>query len=344
MDTLLDRAQQGHPIIEGDKVTFVWQGDRPPQLIGDMTDWQSGSPIDLAQVGTGVWAHALTLPQDAYIEYAFWDGQQRVADPLNRNTAPDGFGHQNHYFYMPGAGPTELIRRSRSVPHGTVSRHVLENDFLLAGRKRTVLLYRPPTAEPCPLLVVLDGQDYWRRARITDIVDNLIAGGCIRPIALAMPYHGRQARGVEYACSEATLGFLRYDLPALARQELNLVDVEANPGAYGILGASMGGLMALYTGLRASEVFGRVLSQSGAFAVAEHDSVIFDLVRHGPVRPLRTWMSAGRYEWLLDCNRRMHELLLEKGYDVTYREHNSGHNYPSWRDNIGQGLGTLFGM
>ncbi len=343
MENLLDRARQGAPVIQDDEVTFVWSGEQAPQLVGDMTGWQWGSPIDLEEISPGVWAHTLSLPQDAYIEYAFWDGEQRVADPLNANTTPDGLGHENHFFYMPGARATELTRRKQGVPRGTITRHVIENDFLLASRKRTVTLYQPPTGEPCPLLVVLDGQDYRRRARITTIVDNLIAGGRIRPVALAMPYHGRGGRGVEYACSEATLCVLLIDLLGLARKELNLVDIKAHPGAYGILGASMGGLMALYAGLRAPEVFGRVLSQSAALDMSKPDSVVFDLVRHGPVRPLRIWMNAGRYEWLLDGNRRMHELLVEKGYDVVYREYNGGHNYPSWRDSLGEGLEALFG-
>ena len=50
--------------------------------------------------------------------------------------------------------------------------------------------------------------------------------------------------------------------------------------------------------------------------MGEHDGVVFDLVRHGPVPPLSIWLNAGRYEWLLDCNRRMYELLVEKGYDA----------------------------
>ena len=343
MEDLLNRARQGTPGIEDDQVTFVWSGKQAPQLIGDMTDWQWGSPIDLSEVSPGVWAHTLTLPQDAYIEYAFWDGEQRVADPFNGNKTPDGFGKEHHFFYMPGARATNLTRRRRNVLHGTVTRHVLENDFFLAGRKRTVLLYRPPTDEPCPLLVVLDGQDYRRRGRITNIVDNLTAEGRIRPVALAMPYHGGGARGVEYGCSETTLCFLLLDLLGLARQELNLVDPKTEPGAYGILGASMGGLMALFTGLRAPEIFGRVLSQSAALGMSKPDSVVFDLVRHGPVQPVKIWMNVGRYEWLLDCNRRMHELLVEKEYDVVYREYNGGHNYASWRDSLGEGLVALFG-
>lgn len=343
MENVLEHAQQGTPVVEGDIVTFVWQGELAPQLIADITDWEWGTPISLAETAPGVWTHTLTLPRDAYLEYAFWDGQERVTDPLNPKITPDGLGHDNHYFYMPDATPTRLTERARNVPHGTVTRHVIEDEFLLAGRKRTVYLYRPAVDEPCPLLIVLDGQDYRRRAKITNIVDNLIAQGRIQPIALALPYHGGLARGVEYACSEASLGFLLHHVLGLAGRELNLVDIEASPGAHAILGASMGGLMAAYAGLRAPQVFGRVLSQSGAFTMGEHDTVVWDLVRHGPTQPIKIWMDVGRYEWLLHCNRRMHELLVERGYDVTYREFNAGHNYPAWRNDIWRGLELLFG-
>jgi enterochelin esterase family protein len=125
----------------------------------------------------------------------------------------------------------------------------------------------------------------------------------------------------------------------LARQELDLVDPAAQPGAYGLLGASMGGLQALYAGLRAPGIFGHVLSQSGAF---DQDYVAWDLIRHGPPRPLRLWLDVGRHEWLLEPNRRLVSLLRDKGYDLGYHEHNGGHNYPSWRDQVWRGLEHLF--
>lgn len=341
-DIWLGRAQQGTPLIDGDTVTFVWQGEQAPQLIGDWTDWQYGKPLTLSQAAPGVWLHTLTLPRDAYLEYAYWQDGNRLADPLNPRITPDGLGHDNHYFYMPDAAPTPLTRRRRDVPHGTVTRHVLEEEFLLGG-KRPLYLYQPPTEEPVPLLVVLDGQDYRRRARLTSIVDNLTAQGRIRPVALAMIYHGGKVRGIEYACSEAHIGFLLALVLPLAERKLNLLDIGATPGAFGIMGASMGGLMALYTGLRVPHIFGRVLSQSGAFTLDVHDTVVFDLVRHGPVHPLKIWIGVGRYEWLLECNQRMHGLLVARGYQVDYREFNAGHNYPAWRDGLARGLESLFG-
>ncbi len=252
-------------------------------------------------------------------------------------------GHVNNCFAMPGFAETPLIERATGVPQGKLSRHRIENGWLLANGKRWVHLYRPPVDRPAPLLVVYDAQDYLTRGRITQIADNLIAQGRIQPIAMALVDNGGPARGIEYSCNEATVGFIMSEVLPLARERLNLVDPAEHPGAYGVLGASMGGLMALYTSLRVPEVFGRVLSQSGAFELGDSQTVVSPLVRHLPPQPLRIWMDVGRYEWLLEPNRRMRDLLGERGYDVTYREYNAGHNYPAWRNDVWRGLEVLFG-
>jgi enterochelin esterase-like enzyme len=341
---LLERArQEGTPLIEGDQATFVWQGaGKAPLLIGDWTDWQVGEPVPLEQVSPGVWATTLSFPRDAYLEYTFWRDGERLADPFNRRTLSDGLGHRNHSLTMPAARPSPLARRRTGVPRGTLSRHVLVDDLLLAGGKRPVVLYRPPIPGPYPLLIVLDGQDYYRRGALPAIVDNLTAGGRIRPLALALVHHGGRARGVEYACSEAHLAFLLERVLPLAAGELDLLNVAAQPGAHGIMGASMGGLMALYAGLRFPDVLGHVLSQSGAFSHFDWDTVVFSLVQVGPVPPVRIWMDVGAFEGLLDSNRRLHGGLSRHGYRVCYREYNGGHNYTSWRNDLGQGLEWLF--
>ncbi|NIW48054.1 MAG: esterase family protein, partial [Gammaproteobacteria bacterium] len=58
----------------------------------------------------------------------------------------------------------------------------------------------------------------------------------------------------------------------LAKEKLNLVDPEKEP--YGIMGASLGGLMALFTGLRITQIFGQILSQAGSFGFDGHDFVV----------------------------------------------------------------------
>jgi enterochelin esterase family protein len=174
------------------------------------------------------------------------------------------------------------------------------------------------------------------------MMDNLIAEKRIQPIAMAFLTNGGRRRFVEYACSEATLAWIDHEVLPLAREQLNLLDIKKHPGAYGVLGASMGGLMALYTGLRMPDIFGKILSQSGAFHFEQFDTVTVDMVQYLPQHAFRIWMDAGKLEWLLGSSQKMHQLLKKKGYDVTYREYTGGHCYSAWRDDIWRGLETLF--
>jgi enterochelin esterase family protein len=125
---------------------------------------------------------------------------------------------------------------------------------------------------------------------------------------------------------------------------LNLLDIKEHPSAYGILGASFGGLMSLYTGLRLPDIFGNVLSQSGVFEFEGRDFAAVDLIRHGHAQNINIWMDAGRLEWLLEDNRRIQPLLKEKGYKVSYREFTGGHNFTAWRDDVWRGLEAMFGL
>ncbi len=342
--SLLARARvHGTPLIEGARVTWLWRGRSTPALVGDFNQWDVGRAPRFRRVAPDLFACTLALSLDAYIEYAFRHGTAHRVDPLNPRQTPNGLGGRNSYFYMPRAAPTPLISRTPGRPHGTLTRHAVQMDFLATTRPRAVWLYQPPAPGPYPLLVVWDGADYLRRVKLPAIVDNLIAQQRIRPMALALVASDGPARLVEYGASDITLLSLTQQILPLARKHLPLLDWRRHHGAYGVLGASMGGLMALYTGLRLPHIFGRVLSQSGAFAIPGREFVTSALVRHSPRLPLKIWMSVGRYEWLLGRNRAMYRLLKSKRYAVTYREYNTGHNYPAWRDEIANGLEVMFG-
>ncbi len=343
--TLEERALfHGTPLLDGEAATFIWLGEHAPDLIGDFTDWDNGKPVSMTQTDPGVWTYRLALPADAYIEYVFYDQGTRVSDPNNNKLTSNGMGKYNHYFYMPAGKPTSLVRQWRNDPRGRVKKVELRSDFFFAGGKRAIHLYQPEEGDAVPLIVVYDGSDYLRRAKLTKMVDRLIAEGRIMPVALALIDNGGAARGLEYSCNEATVGMLIEEILPLAQRELNLLDINKNPGSFGVLGASMGGLMALYSGLRLPHIFGRVLSQSGAFSFEAYDTIVFDLVRCGKVRPINIWMDVGLFDMpsLLAANRRMNSLLESRGYPVIYREYNAGHNYPAWRDDIWRGLASLF--
>lgn len=346
MHPLIQRAQtEGTPLKSEETALFIWQGDNPPLLLCDLFDWYQ-NPQTLEQIEPGLWGLEVHLPADAYVEYAFWyeGDQQHTPDPFNPTRLNNGFNKYNHWFYMPNAPQNPLVVSQSNVRRGKLTRHEVETREMAAGKTRSVYLYQPPTHEPVPLLVVYDGPDYFRRGKLVTIVENLMAQQRIRPIALAMLQNGGQARLIEYGCSDLTLGFVLDAVIPLAQEHLNLLDVAVNPGAYGILGASMGGLMALYTGLRMPHIFGKVISQSGAFRIEQHEFVTSDLVRFGPRLPLQIWLDVGLFESLLDCNREMRDLLEQRGYQPRYREYSGGHNYTAWRNDVWRGLEIMFGI
>jgi enterochelin esterase family protein len=335
------------PIIDQESAIFIWRGKTAPYLVGDFTGWDNGNPIKLEKSGSGVWTYRLPLPQDAYIEYGFLKGEEILKDPLNPRQTPNGVGGYNNYFSMPDYRPTNLARKNPKIPHGTVRDFSISTEYYISGNNRTIHLYQPPVTEWVPLVVVWDGHEYLHRVRLNFMVDNLIAEGRIRPIALAFVNNGGQkSRTVEYACNEAMLVFLMTEVIPLATNELNLIELNSNPGEFGILGASMGGLMAMYIGSRLPQVFGNVLSQSGAFSWAGFDMVVFDLLASVEMRPLKIWMDVGKYDLpgLLESNQRMKDMLIQKGYPLAYREYNAGHNYAAWRDEIWRGLEALYGI
>ncbi|MFN2519795.1 MAG: alpha/beta hydrolase-fold protein [Candidatus Limnocylindria bacterium] len=334
---LVERARtEGTPLIDGDRATFVWEGEGAPVLLASFAGWDPSRGVRLEPAGPGVWSHMATLPSDAYVEYAYVRGSERVRDPFNDALVRGGVGPPNHFFRMPESRPSPYTAWRRGTPHGELTRHEIDRG---QGRRRAVHVYRPPATGPFPLLVVLDGQDYLRRVRLPTIVDNLVAARRMRPVALAMIENARRGRTAEYASNDFMLLPLLDTVLPFAREVLAL---DERPGAHGVIGSSLGGLFALYAGLRAPDIFGHVLAQSGTYAMAGRDFVVHDLVRHGPVRQLKVWLDCGTMERLIEGNRRMCALLRERGYVMEYREFNGGHNWTSWRDDVWRGLEWLF--
>jgi len=351
--SLLRQAQQsGAPIVDGNEVTFFWEGTQVPLLLGDFNNWEPEHATRLKRVSPRfqpasaktVWSCTLALPRDAYVEYAFYDQvtQENFLDPLNRKSVNNGMGGRNNYFHMPHFIPAPFIMRRADVTPGALTTHRVDTGHLREDHERTIYLYRPPVKGPVPLLIVYDGQDYLQRGKLAVIVDNLIADRRIMPIAMAFLPHGGRWRGVEYLCSDATLNWVEQIVLPLAKEKLNLIDIKKHPGVYGVLGASASGAMSLYTGLRMPDIFGRVLSQSAVSVLDGRELANVDLINHKQARELQIWMDVGTMEYLLEDNRAMSARINANGYNLTYREYTGGHNYTSWRDDVWRGLEVLF--
>lgn len=365
---LLERAKsEGTPLIDGRltrtgapydtsrgecRVTFVWHGKTAPALTGDFNFWGGdgggfpNAPLELQEIEPRVWAHTMTFPRNACVEYVFLRYGKRVNDPLNPRTTPNGIGGINNFFYAPHARPTPFTKSRAGIPRGRVMTDILQAPGMLIGNRRRVHLYQPPTREPSALIVALDGQDYLRRVKLPTLLDNLYAEGKIPPLAVAMLESTRigkgSARMSEYACNEITLLFILRLLIPFAQERLSLLDLHENPGAYGIMGASMGGLMSLFTALRAPAVFGTVISHAGAYELWDTDPSVYALAAQATVKP-RVWLDVGQMDWLLQANRKMHAALERFNFETSYREYYAYHNWPAWRDVLPDALMWAFG-
>jgi enterochelin esterase-like enzyme len=116
--------------------------------------------------------------------------------------------------------------------------------------------------------------------------------------------------------------------------------------------------MAAWCGLKHSQTFGKVLSQSGSFLTAaaeESPTPLWKgeapgmLVAHyldSPLLPLQFYMDVGRYETALPFShlletRRLRDVLKAKGYMVKYSEFVGGHNEVCWRGSFADGIMAL---
>lgn len=348
MASLLERARaRGTPLIKGTTATFIWEGERPPELIGDMTGW---SPLDTEQhgrqfqpAGDNVWAYDLEAERDAYLEYALLvDGQRRL-DPLNRRLVPNGFGDTNNYFHMPAAPRSPLFRRRPGIASGRITRRIFRTGRLHPERRR-VWLYGPPVDRPVPLLVVFDGADYVERAKLPALLDNLLAAGRIAPLAAVFIDNAAERRVNEYTTPEglqSVADFVTHEvLPWAAERGVNLEP----PGNYGVLGSSAGGLASLWFGMNFSDTYKRVHAQAGGYGIPHLSASgqLDEQVRTGERRPIRIYLDCGTYDFLYQGNQRMLAVLREKGYPVEYAEYHAGHNYPAWREALAPGLAWLF--
>ncbi len=338
-DWLARARAEGTPLIDGNTATFVWPGDTAPTLRSDITGWWAGAePWRMTEAASGVWTYSLDLPPDAYVEYGYFHDNAKLRDPFNPHLVPNGLGSLNNYLAMPDA-LTRLQNEHRSdVRVG----HVISDEIAaptLTGGRRGVALYRPAAPGPYPLLVVFDGKDYLERALLPTMLDNMIADGVIPPLAAVMVNNHPEARIAEYACSEATPTFVIDNLLPWVSAQIPLVDT---PGAHAVVGASMGGLISLFIGLREPDLFGHVLSQSGAFGW-RGNQLVFTLAQLTPRPPARVYLSVGEYEWLHGPNERMRDTLQAAGYDYKYRAFHAGHNYTAWTLDLPHGLRWLYG-
>jgi enterochelin esterase family protein len=357
----------GTPLVEAFDggtalVTFVWRGEARYTA----TAW--GVHVELCRIaGTDLWYGSQRLPINLRtLYYLRHDGDAipndpggvgpTHVDPLNRRSFRFPADRGDPYdrpcwtslLELPAAPAEPWSHPRPAVPRGSLLQTSVRT--LALGGRRRISVYRPATGNdvPRPLLVVFDGYLSRTVLRIPTTLDNLIAGGHIPPMmALFVNAPSGARRFRELRPGPAIRHFVTRELLPWAQRRWHISD---DPRHRVVAGSSLGGLAAAYLALVAPETFGKVVAQSGSFwwpAPPAQAEWLTRAYASRPPLPLRFYLDVGNRETSsvrgddldqLTVTRRFRDVLVERGYQVTYAEYDGAHDYVNWRRTFADGL------
>jgi enterochelin esterase family protein len=350
-------------------VTFLWRGDDQTTRVTLMGGLPGANLVKpLKQWGdSDLWYLTESHSTEARFAYVFqvngpealpMEWRALMREIQQNSPRPDRLNTREYagwsYVELPGAPPQPWIRKRADVPAGRQTRETFQSRILDAEYR--LRIYTPPGYEDdgdrCWLMIAFDGGFEMMEATL----DNLLAAGKIPPlVVVGVENIDGASRLRDLDCSDRFARFLADELVPWVRKTYRVYD---DPAHTIVGGASLGGRMAAYCGLRHSGVFGKVLSQSGSFVTAAGQvspAALWDgeapgmLVRQfiqSPALPLKFSIEVGRYETTLSSSalletRRLRDVLQAKGYGVAYSEFVGGHNEVCWRGSFANAIMAL---
>lgn len=331
----------------GNTVTF-----RPPPgavaLIGDFTDWYKRPA--LPTVGEDI---HLPLPRGAWVEYAWLDADGNAfADPDNPQKSlnpwwgyPRAVEVGEYPFHALWAGQFWQHHQA-DIPKGHAERLAWEGQ-VWAGKRRGYV-YTPPDYTPertFPVYYIQDGVAFYRTGRLTELFEHALHLGLIESAVLV--FVEPLERNEEYYLNDRYHDFLMTEVLPQIEERFSVLREASGRGLWG---ASLGGLISLYTAWQHPEIYGRVVSHSGCFIADPAGKTATEintttarewLTEQLPSRPPTTLdisLDTGTLEWLTAPNRRMAATLQDLGIGHQYREYPSGHNWVSWKNALAEAL------
>ena len=367
----------GTPLMEPSKdstaevtVTFVWRGDARTQnvaLQAPLTNLPGMPTLQLSRLpDTDVWYRCWRMRNDLRFTYRFLldvkpgDNPQQSAriDPLNPHRMEISLDENGtakveySIASMPHASDESWTVRHPAVAAGAVAQHLFKSTIL--GNERAIWVYTPPgydakTRGGYPLLVLFDGFSYQNWIPAPVVLDNLIHAEKISPMVAVLIGNARNTRSSELGYNAAFVEFLSQEVLPWVHGHGN---VTRDPQKSIIGGYSFGGVAAAFVALRRPDMFGNVLSQSGAFWRGKDKDVTWEWLvgqyEAAPKLPLRFFLEAGLLEDVsrdgptpLAANRRLVTVLKHKGYAVTYQEVGGTHEPVHWHGEFAEGLLAL---
>jgi enterochelin esterase-like enzyme len=381
-------------------VTFLWRSVHDTRNVFVRGSFLGiGPPADYSMhqiPNSDVWYLTLKLPSGARFSYqlspndplTFTDpraAQRRAtgqADPLNprRYECPPDSSKFNcrSVAELPGAPPQPWLVAKPGIAEGRLEKQSIKSAIQKVDRPFTV--YTPANyradGPPNALVILFDGEDLEDDPYAVTTLNNLIAASRIQSTVAVFVENVPRRRLVDLVANAEFADFLAKELVPWVRSHYN---VTKDPKQTVVTGYSAGGLASTYVALRHSEVFGNVLSLSGAFwwsfehnggvcgsrcpesggrggdnskdATTEGNFLVKEFLA-SPKLPLRLYLAVGTFEIdteggggaILETTRHLRDVLLAKGYQVQYQQFVGGHDGLSWRGLFADGLIALLGV
>ncbi len=351
-------ARTAFPIVEGESVTFVFQGPADAVYLQHFI-YGLPSAVPFTRVeGSDFWYLVQSIPACSRVEYKLevqQGGVQRlIRDPLNPNLAHDPFG-ANSVCQGVGYEIPDWVRTDSEARPGRLEEiRVPATEF--GGGERPVTVYLPARFRETrryPLLVVHDGLEYLRFSSLQTVLDNLIHRNEMASTIVALTQSPDRLR--EYGADER---HARWVVESLVPTLEARYPLQTGAASRGLMGASFGAVAAFSTAVGNPDRFGRLLLQSGSFAFTDIGpsrrgpafEPVVEFMNRWRARPQaipgRVFVSCGIYESLIYENRSLVPLLErvgdQGGMAVRYVEAHDGHNWENWRDRLRAGLTWLF--
>lgn len=333
----------GTPLIDGAKVHFVYYDPDAAAVAvaGEFNEWaRNHDAIPMERLGIlPLFFHTLIVRGATRLEYKFLvDGEWKI-DPLCQHRIDNGIGGENTFFVVGEFHDPPELEPAPKEARGRIEQFEFASELL--KNLREVHVYLPAAYDRdgdarFPVFYVHDGGEYLERARLANVLDNLIRTRQIAPIVVVMIDPVNRIR--EYAADDSYRDFLCDEfIPEIDRRYRTISDRERR----GLMGASLGGLISAYVALSRPQLFSKVAGQSSALHYKE-DRLVALLDADTDVT-IKFYLDVGTYEpRFIPAHEHFVASIKQKRWPCFYQEVPGGHNWTNWRAHLKELLTFLW--
>ncbi len=339
------------PVIDGSKVTFVYQGDESNvSLVGDVS---GGWYVDIMPMnkieGTDFFYKTIEYESNVKLEYKFVmsDMVTYKNDPLNKNIVNNEFA--NSELIMPGYKICEEEEYDGTIPHGTVqNKSITCTSYDSYGNKlvnvtREYFVYLPygySVDKKYKVIYFQDGKSYLNEGKIPNILDYMIAKNELEPVVAVFIHYPDGCREGEYIKNTKSIYADFFTNTFMPKMEADY-SIRSDRDGRIMVGESNSGSFVAYLAYTYPDKYRYLLTNSGAFNALYENNTMKDMVTGN--FPVKVYMISGLYELWVKPNKIFYEVLKNNTTveAVKYTRYHMAHNFTLWRDTIRNGLKWL---